>query len=47
MPTATDALTAADVNGLVYAIGGNGSFGTINAVEQYSPPVTLYTFIKN
>jgi Kelch motif len=30
------------VNGLVYAIGGDG-FGTVlSAAEQYSPPVTVY-----
>ena len=43
MPTGRGELAAADANGLIYAIGGS-SGGT---VEQYSPPVTIFTFIKN
>jgi hypothetical protein len=46
MPTARDLLAAADANGLIYAIGGLKR-GTVNTVEQYAPPVTVYTFIKN
>jgi N-acetylneuraminic acid mutarotase len=47
MPTARVFLAAAaDTQGKIYAIGGN-STGPTNTVEQYSPPVTIYTFIKN
>ena len=46
MPTARSQLVASDANGLIYAIGGWD--GAVRAeVEQYSPPVTVYTFIKN
>jgi N-acetylneuraminic acid mutarotase len=42
-----DAMAATDVNGLVYVVGGfNTNSLWLNAVEQYSPPVTLYTFLK-
>ena len=37
--TAQSNAAAADANGLVYSIGTD--------VEQYSPPSTLYTFLKN
>src|SRR5438094_46945 len=47
MPTARSFLAAADANGLVYAIGGTVGVDAVNTVEQYSPPVTIYTFIKN
>ncbi len=48
MPTARKGLAAADANGLIYAVGGANSGGQIlNATEQYSPPVTIYTFVKN
>jgi N-acetylneuraminic acid mutarotase len=43
-------LAAAQVNGLIYAIGGlslGAGPGELNVVEQSSPPVTLYTFVKN
>jgi N-acetylneuraminic acid mutarotase len=46
MLTPRDNLAAADVNGLIYAIGGYNN-NPLNAVEQYWPPVTVYTFIKN
>ncbi len=46
MPTARNDLAAADVNGLVYAIGGSVGIA-LNRVEQFSPPVIVYTFIKN
>jgi N-acetylneuraminic acid mutarotase len=39
-------LAAAQANGLIYAIGGE-YFGAQNVVEESSPPVTLYTFVKN
>ncbi len=44
--TGREGLAATDNNGLIYAIGG---FGTsyLNTVEQYSPAVTLYTFLKD
>jgi hypothetical protein len=32
-------------NGLIYAVGGYRP-ATLNTVDQYSPPVTIYTFIK-
>jgi len=42
MPTATgSALGVADVNGLIYAIKET------TGVEQFSPPATIFTFIKN
>ena len=41
MPTGSVAWGVADANGLIYAI--NGPPG----VEQFSPPVTIFTFIKN
>jgi N-acetylneuraminic acid mutarotase len=51
IPTSAEAyLAATDANGLIYAMGGaflNGFLVPTNSVEQYSPPVTLYTFIKN
>jgi hypothetical protein len=34
-----DLLAAADANGLIYAVGSSD--------QQYSPPVVIYTFIKN
>jgi N-acetylneuraminic acid mutarotase len=40
-------LAATDNNGLVYAIGGYGTASYSSTVEQYSPAVTLYTFLKN
>jgi N-acetylneuraminic acid mutarotase len=46
MPTARFSGSAADANGLVYAVGGYRP-ATLNTVDQYSPPVTIYTFIKN
>jgi len=47
MPTVRGYLAAArDGSGKIYAIGGyNGN--VLNTVEQYSPPQTIYTFIKN
>jgi N-acetylneuraminic acid mutarotase len=48
LPTASHLLAAADVGGLIYAVGGAGIAGTpVNATQQYSPPATIYTFIKN
>ena len=48
MPTARSDLAAADANGLIYAVGGTSATATpSNTTEQYSPPVTIYTFIKN
>lgn len=50
MSTPRDRLAAADVNGFAYAIGGQQPRTKppdSSAVEQYSPPVTVYTFIKN
>ena len=56
MRTARTELAAADANGLIYAIGGRGATTStgisptaniVNTVEQFSPPVTIYTFIKN
>ncbi len=49
MQVAREFVTTVDVNGLIYAIGGefSSSFLLLNTVEQYSPPVTIYTFIKN
>ncbi len=46
MQAARKSLAATDNNGLVYAIGGF-SDSYLNTVEQYSPAVTLYTFLKN
>jgi N-acetylneuraminic acid mutarotase len=47
MPAARDTLAAGDVNGLIYAVGGYHDPSFVNATEQFSPPVTIYTFIKN
>ena len=48
MPTPRADLAATDANGLVYAIGGYTPDGnTSNAIEQYFPPVTIFTFVKN
>jgi len=48
LPTARYSLAAADANGLIYAVGGTSATATpSNTTEQYSPPVTIYTFIKN
>jgi N-acetylneuraminic acid mutarotase len=53
MPTARGGLAAVASNvsvdaPAIYAIGGATSTNTVlNVVEQYSPPVTIYTFIKN
>ena len=47
MPTAREFLAATDNNGLIYAIGGSVGEDYFNTVEQYSPAVTLYTFLKN
>ena len=44
MPTAGGSLAVADANGFIYAVGGPNA---TNTTEQYSPPVTVYTFIKN
>jgi len=51
LPSGPGGLAAADANGLIYAVGGittniNGSV-VFNSTVQYSPPVTVYTFIKN
>jgi N-acetylneuraminic acid mutarotase len=45
MPTPRGYLAAADANGFIYAFGGDNN-GAVNSVEQYYPPVTIYTFIK-
>ena len=49
LPTARILVAASDANGLIYAIGGQllalGS--PSSATELYSPPVTLYTYLKN
>jgi len=45
MLTARYGLAAADANGLIYAVGGENLSGV--STEQYSPPRTIYTFIKN
>jgi N-acetylneuraminic acid mutarotase len=48
MLTAREDFGAADVNGLIYAVGGLTSQGqALGAMEQYSPPVSLYTFFKD
>jgi len=48
MPTARSSLAAADASGLIYAVGGIAfKLSASSATEQYSPPVTIYTFIKN
>ena len=48
MSTAKYSLVAGDANGFAYAIGGStNTSGTSSVVEQYSPPVTVYTFIKD
>ena len=37
-----------DRNGLIYATGGyDNTYNFLNSVEQYSPFLTLYTFLKN
>jgi N-acetylneuraminic acid mutarotase len=47
MLTARRDLSAIDVNGVIYAIGGeDGQSPVLSAMEQYSPPVNLYTFFK-
>jgi N-acetylneuraminic acid mutarotase len=46
--TARMQFAAADTNGLVYAIGGLDGSGLVSANnEQYQPPVTVYTYLKN
>lgn len=52
MANSRDGLSAADVNGLVYVLGGDvsdtqGFQGFVGSTEQYTPPVTIYTYIKN
>jgi N-acetylneuraminic acid mutarotase len=50
LQVATYDFAAADVNGLIYAICGiGGPYGVdgVGFIEQYAPPVTLYTFSKN
>lgn len=48
MPTARYGPGATDVNGVIYTIGGVGLSSTpTRAAEQFSPPVTIYTFIKD
>ena len=48
MPTARASLAAADAKGLIYVVGGNDNNNvTVNAMEQYAPPVTVYIYIKN
>jgi len=47
MPTARDSLAAADANRVIYAFGGRDQQSTNRTMEQYSPPVTIYTFTKN
>jgi N-acetylneuraminic acid mutarotase len=46
-PGASNGLGAADVGGLIYAIGAFTGAHVVNATEQYAPPVTIYTFMKN
>ena len=38
---------AADANGLIYALGVTDAFPFISLAEEYSPPVTIYIYIKN
>jgi N-acetylneuraminic acid mutarotase len=48
MTAARFSLAAADAGGLIYAVGGILTLSDLgNATEQYTPPVTIYTFIKN
>ena len=47
MPTARLELAAADASGFIYAVGGFNSNVILNTTEQYSPPVTVYTYMKN
>jgi len=48
MTAARFSLAAADAGGLIYAVGGILTLSDLgNATEQYTPPVTIHTFIKN
>jgi N-acetylneuraminic acid mutarotase len=49
-PLTTRGVVAAAVpnaSNFIYILGGVNSSGALNLVEQYSPPVILYTFTKN
>ncbi|TEB06805.1 Intracellular serine protease [Pelotomaculum schinkii] len=43
MPTPRFRLAAAEVNGKIYAIGGEGSSGYLNTVEEYDPATNTWT----
>src|SRR5205814_1596928 len=43
MPTARRALAAAEVGGKIYAIGGEGSRGRLQVVEEYDPVSNTWT----
>jgi hypothetical protein len=36
-----------NAGGFIYAVGGFNNNVIFNATEQYSPPVTIYTYRKN
>ena len=38
---------AAVVNNMIYLVGGQDGANVLGSTDQYSPPVTLYTFTKN
>jgi Kelch motif len=49
-PTYRGSLGVAEVNGIIYAIGGVGGTSglatVVNTADQFFPPVLLYTFVK-
>jgi N-acetylneuraminic acid mutarotase len=47
MVTGRSIANAADANAQIFALGGIHYGVALNSVEQYSPPATLYTYVKN
>jgi N-acetylneuraminic acid mutarotase len=43
MPTARQGLTIDVIDGILYAVGGLGSNGTLNTVEAYDPATDTWT----
>jgi len=45
MSNSREYMAAAAFNGIIYALGGDSP--VTGVAEQFSPPLTLYTFLKN